>query len=97
MLKSFNLDVFKSEYASSFARYELEYKSFKEGDFGSLDQVVFNSNKKGGNIDFWGMDWLGIFVWDYESNEELLNILLDPSNEKEKVEAFRVLLDIIAR
>jgi len=28
-----------------------------------LNQVEFNSKKLGGKINFWGFDWVGIFVW----------------------------------
>jgi hypothetical protein len=38
-----------------------------------------------------GLGWLGIFVWDYERAEQLLNILLEPHQEKEKDDAFEQL------
>ena len=48
-----------------------------------LNQVEFNSKKVGGNIDFWGLGWLGVFVWDYEKEEQLINLLIEPSQEEE--------------
>jgi len=78
-----DIESFKSELAPLLNEYELKYRFFEEGDFGSLNQVEFNSSKIGGNIDFWGLGWLGIFVWDYRKEEELLNVLLMPDEGKE--------------
>lgn len=82
---------FKDKLAPELQDYELKYKFFNEGDFGSLNQVEFNSKKIGGNVDFWGLGWLGIFVWDYKTEEQLLNVLLEPDQEKEKENAFEQL------
>jgi len=79
-----NIDSFKSELAPRLKEYKLEYRFFDEGDFGSLNQIEFNSSKIGGNIDFWGLGWLGIFVWDYRKEEQLLNVLIKPEEEEEK-------------
>ena len=35
--------------------FEVKYKYLEEGDFGSLNQIEFNSKKIGGEIDFWGL------------------------------------------
>jgi hypothetical protein len=87
-----NIDSFKSELAPRLKEYNLEYKFFDEGDFGSLSQVEFNSSKIGGNIDFWGLGWLGIFVWDYQKEQELLNLLIKPDQEDEKKNAINRLI-----
>lgn len=79
-----NIEWFKSELAPQLKGYELEYKFFGEGDFGSLNQVEFNSSKIGGNIDFWGLGWLGVFVWDYQKEEELINVLIKPDDDEKK-------------
>jgi hypothetical protein len=88
-----NIDWFKKEVASTFTGYVLNYKFFDKGDFGSLNQVEFNSDTMGGNIDFWELGWLGIFVWDYKKEEELINVLLEPHQEKEKI--FEHLLSLL--
>ena len=88
---------FKKEVAPILKNYELNYKFFEQGDFGSLNQVEFNSKRTGGNIDFWELGWLGIFVWDYQKKEQLLNVLLEPHQEEEKENAFvkfRMLLQL---
>lgn len=86
---------FKSNVIPKIKGYELEYKFFDEGDFGSLNQIEFNSKKIGGNVDFWGLGWLGIFVWNYETEEQLLNVLLEPNQKKEQDEALRQLQDLL--
>jgi hypothetical protein len=90
-----NIAWFKNEIAPILSNYEIEYKTFEEGDFGSLNQVIFNSDQIGGNIDFWGLNWLGIFLWDYQNEKELLNILLEPHQEEEKERAFKRLQELL--
>lgn len=72
--------------------FKIEYKYWEEGDFGCLNQIEFNSRKIGGNIYFWGLGWLGIFLWDYESDKEIMNVLLEKHEEKEQKSAFKKLL-----
>jgi hypothetical protein len=60
-----------------------------------LNQVEGNKKKLGGNIDFWGLGWLGVFVWDYEKEEQLLNLLIEPSQEEEKIAAFKKLQSLL--
>lgn len=59
--------------------YEIIIKEYPEGDFGSLLQIEFNNQYKGGNFDIWDSGRLGIFVWDYKNKIELINILLEPN------------------
>ena len=86
-----NIEWFKEELSPNMQGFELNYRYFDQGDFGSLNQVEFNSKKLGGNIDFWGLGWIGIFVWDYEKQEQLLNLLIEPNQEAEKKDAFKTL------
>ena len=44
-----NIEWFKQELAPKFKDYEVEYRYYEKGDFGSLNQVEFNSLEKGGN------------------------------------------------
>ena len=90
-----DVEWFKSNIIPKIKGYELDYKFFYKGDFGSLNQIEFNSKKIGGNIDFWGLGWLGIFVWNYETEEQLLNVLLEPSQIKEQDEALKKLQDLL--
>jgi len=90
-----DIEWFKKELAPNMKAYELIFKFFEQGDFGSLGQVEFNSEKVGGIIDFWGLGWLGIFVWNYETEEELLNVLIEPQQEDEKENAFKRLEELL--
>jgi len=78
-----NISWFKAV-ASNLQGYEIKYKFFEQGDFGSLNQVEFNSKLKGGNIDFWSSGWIGIHLVDYAEGIELINLLLEPT-EKERI------------
>ncbi|MEH3112297.1 hypothetical protein [Pedobacter terrae] len=90
-----DIEWFKNKIEPKLVRYKLEYKSFKNGDFGSLNQVEFNSSQIGGNIDFWELGWIGFFVWDYQKEKQLLNILLEPNQEEEKEKVFEELQHLL--
>ena len=90
-----DIEWFKKQMISKLSGYEFEYKFFEKGDLGSLNQVEFNSEKIGGNIDFWGLGWLGIYVWSYEKEEQILNILLEPHQKEEKEKAFEELKGLL--
>lgn len=90
-----NIEWFKKEIAPNLNGYTLDYRFFAKGDFGSLSQVTFESEKIGGNIDFWGLGWLGIFIWDFEKDETLLNILLETDEIVKKEEAILQTVNIL--
>jgi hypothetical protein len=89
------IELFKEVVVPTLENYEIKYSNSKDGDFGSLDQIEFNSEKLGGNIDFWGLGWLGVFLWDYELDEEIMNILLSPEQEEEKQKVFQKLKELL--
>lgn len=82
-----DLEYYKTNLVPYMEAYEIEYKHFEEGDFGSLTQIEFNNEKQGGNIDFWELGQVGIFLWSYEREEEIFNIFLNPEQEQEKKES----------
>lgn len=86
---------FKDNLEPIFKEYAVQYRFYEEGDFGSLNQVEFNSKKKGGNIDFWSSGWLGVFIWDYQEEVEIINILLNSDQEEEKTKLFEKLNTIL--
>jgi hypothetical protein len=92
-----NITSFKSEIAPlmNLKGYAIQYKFFSEGDFGSLNQAEFNSNRISGNVDFWGRGWLGIFIWDNKTEKELLNVFCEPSQSNAKKKAFDELRTIL--
>ena len=93
MIRDF--DWFKKEFSSFVKDYDVEYRFFETGDFGYLNQVLFNSSKRGGEIDFWENGSLGMHMWDYEKDAELLNVFLSPEKIKEKEEVFKQLQYLI--
>lgn len=90
-----NLEWFKEAIAPNLKNYKIEYRFYKEGDFGSLNQVSFDSIEIGGEIDFWGMGWLSINLWDYLKDESMLNVFLEPKQHLEKEEAFKKLQKLL--
>lgn len=86
---------FKENLVPVLKGFELKYRSYEEGDFGKLNQVEFNSQKKGGNIDFWEQGWLGIFLWDYITEEEIMNVLIKPNENEEKEKALERFLKLL--
>ncbi|TCN50532.1 hypothetical protein D0809_23605 [Flavobacterium circumlabens] len=75
---------FKMDIEAVLKDYEVKHRFYDDGDFGSLTQIEFNSKEKGGNVDFWGLGWLGVFLWDYQKEEEIMNILLEPNKVEEQ-------------
>jgi hypothetical protein len=82
-----NLTWFKETVAPKLGSYEIDYKFFEKGDFGSLNQIEFNNDLKGGNIDFWSSGWVGIHLVDYVTGDECMNVLIEP-NEKERINSY---------
>ena len=55
--------IFKKEVASHLSSFNLEYRSYADGDLGVLEQVIFDTQNIGGNFDFWESGWLGIYIY----------------------------------
>lgn len=91
----YTLDWFKNSFVQNLDKYVTEYRFFEEGDFGSLNQVIFNSTKMGGEVEFWSSGFMRIHLWDYENDKELINILLEPSENKEKESVFTKLAELL--
>ena len=90
-----NINWFKENIANKLINFEINYKYFEKGDFGELNQIEFNSIEKGGCIDFWSSGWLFIHLVDFIKGVELINILLEPQQEKEKEIAFTNLIKFL--
>lgn len=75
---------YKKDIEPHLVKYEVEYSSFEEGDLGFLDRVEFNCEQMGGGIDFWISGYISIHLVDYLKGEELMNIILEPGQYKEK-------------
>jgi len=90
-----NIDWFKDNLSKKFDNYELTYKYLEEGDFGTLNQVEFNSERIDGAIDFWSQGWIGIYAWDNKGEKELINVLSEPEEKDKAEKAFNDLLEVI--
>ena len=90
-----DFEWFKNIFISHLKGFEIKYRFFEEGDFGSLNQVEFDSQEKGGEIDFWSSGQLSIHLVDYKKGEELLNILLMPNQNEGKEIAFQKLRELL--
>ena len=77
------LEWFKKEVSPDLLNYKITYRSYKNGDFGDLDQIIIESKILGGEIDFWSSGWLGIDLYDYEKEKQIINVLLEPTEEYE--------------
>jgi hypothetical protein len=55
-----DMDFFRKEVASHLSSFNLEYRSYADGDFGALEQVVFNTQDIGGTSIFGKVDG-----WEY--------------------------------
>jgi len=91
----FNINWFKENIASRFSGYKLEYRSFPNGDLGSLDEIIFDSIGMSGTINFWGQGYLGLFIYDNVKEKEEMNLLVEPDKETEKEEGFNRLFDVL--
>ena len=87
-----DIDWFKEYLAPNFINYEINFKSFKNGDFGDIERVEFEGKGQGGSIDFWSSGWLGIHLYHYKEDRVIMNILLEPEQNLEKEKAFEDLL-----
>ena len=94
-LVSMNIQWFKEEIEPILNEFEIKYKYFEQGDFGSLNQVEFNLPVKGGEVDFWSSGFLGIHLVDYLKGIELLNEFLDSKQIKEKENALIALQHLL--
>jgi hypothetical protein len=90
-----DVNWFKKQVEPGLKGYEVKYKFFEKGDFGSLNQIEFNSEEQGGEIDFWSTGCLGIHLVDYKKGEELLNAFFDPHQEKEKEQILKKLQSLL--
>jgi hypothetical protein len=95
MEKKENLIWFKTNFEPLLKDYEVKIRFFENGDFGSLDQIEFNSPHKGGNLDLWGAGWIGVFLYDYRTDNEIMNVLLKPNEINEQKKLLKALKSLL--
>ena len=90
-----NVNWFRKEVEPLLINSVAQYRHFLNGDFGALDRVEINSDKIAIEVDFWELDWLGIYIWDCNLQVEVLNVLSSPSEEADKQENISKLIQTI--
>jgi hypothetical protein len=90
-----DIQWFNDQIAPTLRGFEISYKSFKNGDLGDIERVEFDGKDMGGSIDFWSSGWLGIHAYNYKEEKLLLNILLEPKEDKEQEKAFEKLRGLL--
>ena len=59
--------------------FEVEFRMFKDGTFGDLERIDINNSKFGGEIEFWSSGYIYYHLGDYETGEEYINKMFEPS------------------
>ncbi|MBL0743088.1 hypothetical protein [Chryseolinea lacunae] len=90
-----NVSWFKEEVEPYLQSFEVNYRFFEDGDFGDLNQVSFDSNEKGGEVDFWSSGWLSVFLYDYLTSTIILHVMLKPDEEEEKEKVLMQLKELL--
>ncbi len=75
----------------------LSTRIFSGGDFGDLERVEFEGRGKVGTIDFWSQGWIGVDVFDCNSDEQILNKMLSPDERESTVKTFEILMELLSR
>lgn len=68
--------------------YKINFSASVEGDitgFGNLERVEIEGNNLLGGIDFWSSGWIDFHLIDLRNDKEILNILVSPDRNKEKI------------
>lgn len=86
---------FKETVSPMLSEYDIVYHLPEKGDFGDLERVELEGNEKGVTIDFWSSGWLNLHAVDYKTEDELLNVLLEPEQHLEKELFFNKLLQLL--
>lgn len=64
--------------------FSLEYSAFADGDFGDLERIESEGFNKLGTFEFCSKGGVGIDIYDFILDDQVMNVLLSPE-EKESV------------
>ena len=90
-----DINYFKKYIAPKLKDYVLTYSSYPNGDFGSLERVVIESVRIIAGVDIWSKGWLDIDIYDLNLDEQVMNVLLEPTEVKEQEDAITRLLSVL--
>ncbi|OCG38892.1 hypothetical protein A9G29_10115 [Gilliamella sp. Fer2-1] len=91
-----DINSFKKELAPRLKNYKLTYSSYPNGDFGSMERVIIEGNNKIAGIDFWSEGWLDIDIYDLILDDQIMNILLEPSEIRQQNNAILKFIEILS-
>jgi hypothetical protein len=84
LIKDFKSEQWLKKFAiQHLSNFEVNFRFFAEADFGSLHQVEFNNDEKGGEIEVWSSGWFRVHLVDYVSGIELMCAFIDPDDEQQ--------------
>lgn len=86
---------FKENVEPLLSGYTLEYKTFKDGDFGDLERVEFNSVSKLCCVYFWTSGVLEIEVADAKTIDVIMNVFLFGDQKEEQYRKLDELVQIL--
>lgn len=89
------MSYFKNHISHKLNDYKLTYSSYPNGDFGDLERVVIEGGDKVAGIDFWSKGWLDIDIYDLVLDEQVMNVLLDPTETKKQEQEISKLMGIL--
>lgn len=90
-----DMSYFKKYVAPQLNSYKVTYSSYPNGDFGNLERAVIEGGNKIAGIDIWSKGWLDIDVYDLILDEQVMNLLLDPTEIQQQQNAIEKLLRIL--
>jgi hypothetical protein len=86
-----NIESFNEHFLPGLSLEKIEYSSFAGGDFGDLQRVELFRHDKTAVVEFWSSGWLSIYVFDFQKDDTVLNVLLEPFEADKKSAAFTTL------
>jgi hypothetical protein len=89
-----DINWFKDGVVPKMKGFEFRYKTNENT---GANHVGFRSERLSGHIDFWSSGMLEVYIVDNDTDKELIDILLNPDQEKEKKSALRKLLKLLLK
>lgn len=95
MIYSKDFDKIKELILPYLPSYDVSYRHYPNGDFGTLDQIIFDFPSGGGGIDIWGSGYLGIDFVNYISGEQEICIMIESNEENQKESELKRLITFL--
>jgi len=93
----YNLKWFEEKFSSKLQNLQTEKSSFKDGQFGDLERIEFESEKKFGTIEFWSQGWINMDIYDCNIDDQIFNILLSPDEKDTMISKIEEFIDLLLK